>query len=318
MTPYDDPDLVRTLACLLRMRPVSMAELRAVRQLPTERLDEIVAILEAAGHVSVEGELLTVHRPEKAVAQQVATAAASAELLSTLLEEARAGTAPGEVAAEVVHGHQAQWEAWARWAQLRPPQAPLNLYPDLEVLRDVVLPDLPATLAAHADVTPRAVVPAATVVTPADRAVVEALAEAGMDIRLAPAVESWVYADAGVLCAVPLAWAEHPPTSIMIVVDPAVVAAVSAYVELVWSHALPYVAPRAEWDDILPLLGLGMSDAAIASAGRTSLRTVQRRIAGAMAHYGVTSRFELGVAWGADVSATGVSATRVSAAGRGS
>ena len=302
MTPYDDPDVVHTLACLLRMRLTTMTELRAVRHLPAERLDDVVAALAAAGHLTVDGDRLDVHRPEEALLQQVATAAASAALLPSLLEEARVGAGrPDELAAEVVHGHQAQWEAWARWAQERPPRAPLNLYPDLEVLRDVVLPDLPATLAALPDVTPRAVVPASTVVTPTDRAVVEALVGAGMEVRLAPSVESWVYADAGVLCAIPLVWAEHPPTSIMIIVDPAVTAVVSAYVELAWSHALPYVAPRAEWDDILPLLGLGMSDAAIASAGRTSLRTVQRRIAGAMEHYGVVSRFELGVAWGADV-----------------
>jgi hypothetical protein len=304
MTPYDDPDVVSVLACLIRTRPTSMTELRAVRHLPTERLDELVGVLAAAGHVSVDGDRLTVHPPEEALRAQVATAAAGAALLPTLLEEERSGTArPGELAAEVVHGHQAQWEAWARWAEQRPPRAPLNLYPDLDVLRDVVLPDLPATLAAHPDVTPRAVVPADTVVTPADREVVEALVAAGLEVRLAASVESWAYADAGVLCAIPLTWAEHPPTSIMIIVEPAVTAVVSAYVEAMWAHALPYRAPRTEWDDILPLLGLGMSDAAIASAGQTSLRTVQRRIAGAMTHYGVTSRFELGVAWGADVGA---------------
>lgn len=306
MTPYDDPDLVHTLTCLLRMRPASMSELRAVRQLPAERLDELVATLAAAGHVVVDGERLTVPPPESALVQQVATAAASAALLPTLLREAQAGTAPpGGLASEVVHGHQAQWEAWSRWAQERPPRAPLNLYPNLQVLREVILPDLPAALAGHRGVRPRAVVPADTVVTVRDRAVVEGLVDAGMEIRLAPAVASWVYADAGVLSALPLTWGEHPPTSIMIVLDPAVTAVVSAYVELVWAQSRPYRAPRSEWNDILPLLGLGMSDAAIASAGATSLRTVQRRIAGAMAHYGVTSRFELGAAWATDVSGRG-------------
>ena len=38
----------------------------------------------------------------------------------------------------------------------------------------------------------------------------------------------------------------------------------------------------------------------IATAQGTSVRTVQRRVAEAMAHYRVGSRFELGVAWAAD------------------
>ena len=59
----------------------------------------------------------------------------------------------------------------------------------------------------------------------------------------------------------------------------------------------PYRQPRPEWQDVLRLLALGLSDRAIASAHGTSQRTVERRIAEAMAHYGVGTRFELGVAW---------------------
>ena len=47
------------------------------------------------------------------------------------------------------------------------------------------------------------------------------------------------------------------------------------------------------------MLALGMSDGAIATAQGTSVRTVQRRVAEAMEHYRVGSRFELGVAWAA-------------------
>jgi DNA-binding NarL/FixJ family response regulator len=47
------------------------------------------------------------------------------------------------------------------------------------------------------------------------------------------------------------------------------------------------------------MLALGMSDHAIATAQGTSVRTVQRRVSDAMAHYRVSSRFELGVAWAA-------------------
>ena len=145
----------------------------------------------------------------------------------------------------------------------------------------------------------RAVVPASAVVTDEDRAVMDALAAAGLRLRLARRVESWLYSDPSVLCALPVVWGEHPPISTMIVRDPAIRALTAAYAEGVWSSAARYREPRPEWHDVLRLLALGMSDRAIATAQGTSLRTVERRIAEAMAHHGVGTRFELGMAWSA-------------------
>lgn len=302
MTP-DDPRVRQVLGVLLRVRPGTVGELRRVRGLPAGDLDEVLALLRAEGHLDLDGDTITVHPPQQALEQRAAELAARTAALPELLRQWHSGTTAPELDVEVVHGHQAQWEAWSRYAALRPPRAPLNLYPGLEVLRDVILPDLPAALAAHTGVRPRAVIPASAVVTADDRDVVHRLEEAGLGVRLAKHVDSWVYADHGVLSALPLTWAEHPPASIMIVCDPAITAVVSAYAELVWATAQPYDHPRQEWADVLRLLGLGMSDAAIATAGESSLRTVQRRIADAMTHYGVTSRFELGAAWAQEVEA---------------
>jgi hypothetical protein len=84
---------------------------------------------------------------KKSVKDQQASLAASTALLETLPLLARdweLGESGSDYAlsAEIIHGHQAQWEAWARYATLMPPKSPICLYPDLSVLRDVVAPDL--------------------------------------------------------------------------------------------------------------------------------------------------------------------------------
>jgi DNA-binding CsgD family transcriptional regulator len=100
-----------------------------------------------------------------------------------------------------------------------------------------------------------------------------------------------------VICALPLSWTEHPPSSIIIVQQPAIVAAVSLLVESIWDRGADYPSGDQGWQPILLLLGRGMSDSTIADSLGLSLRTVQRRVTEAMDHYGVRSRFELGVAW---------------------
>lgn len=299
----DDAEAMRVLATLLRVRPREIAELRAIRTLPTaERLDGILGRLADAGFLLIEGDRLEVLSPEQVLETRAAALADLTTMLPALSGEWQRGKAPESgLDVELVHGHEEQWLAWARYAAITPPRAPLNLYPGLDVLRDVIVPDVEQALAAHrAGLRARAVVLGSTVVTAEDREVVETLERAGMEVRLARRVDSWVYADPGVLSALPVVWGEHPPTSIMIVRDPSITALVSAYAELVWATASPYAAPAPEWSDVLRMLSLGMSDQAIASAQGTSIRTVQRRVSEAMAHYGVSSRFELGVAWGAE------------------
>lgn len=295
-----DPEAVQVLATPVRVRPGTVTELRAIRTLPLERLDAILAALERAGFVEVDGDRLVVAAPDEVLGRSAAALADLVGLVPTLGQEWQRGTS-GPLEVEVVHGHEEQWRAWARHAELTPPRDPINLYPNLDVLRDVIAPDLESVVAAHAaGVRMRAVVPASTVVAADDRAVIATLERAGMQMRLVPALESWVYADRGVLCALPLTWAEHPPSSIMIARDPAITALVSSYAEHVWSTATPYSQPGAEpaeRSEVLQMMGLGMSDQAIATALGTSMRTVQRRIAEALTHYGVGSRFELGAAW---------------------
>ena len=130
-----------------------------------------------------------------------------------------------------------------------------------------------------------------------DRLFLDELIRLGLRIRIADDVPSWVYADRGVLCALPLNWAEHPPSSIAIVTHPAITEIVSLYVEGVWERAVDYPLRDDGWEPVLQLLARGLSDAAIAQSLDISLRTVHRRISEAMEQLGARSRFELGAAW---------------------
>lgn len=298
----DDAAALQVLATLLRVRPRTLAAVREIRTLPDEDLDAILDRLARAGFVRIEGDALEVRPPDRVLETQAAALAELTTLLPALSEEWQRGSAAeSRLDVELVHGHEEQWRAWARYAAIAPPRAPLNLYPSLEVLRDVIAPEIERVLADHrAGLRARAVVSGSAVVTPEDREVVETLVRAGMEIRLARRLDTWVYADPGILSALPVVWGEHPPTSIMIVRDPSITSLVSAYAEQVWRVATPYAVPAPDWGDVLRMLALGMSDGAIATAQGTSVRTVQRRVSEAMAHYGVGSRFELGVAWAAE------------------
>lgn len=294
----DDP--LRLLAVLLRLRPGTRRELAAIRSLPVVDLDRSLAELEAAGFVVRDGDRLGYPDPELAVRDAARTLAERIAGLPELRRHwIRGGPQPARLEVELVHGHEEQWRAWARHAAATPPRAPLNLYPSLEVLRDVIAPQLPDAAEPFREGMrdARAVVPASAVITDDDRAVIERLQSVGMRIRLARRLESWVYSDPEVLCALPLTWGEHPPTSIMIVHDPAIRGIVAAYAEQVWALSRPYAAARPEWHDVLGNLALGIPDAVIAASLGVSRRTVERRIAEAMLHYRVGTRFELGAAW---------------------
>lgn len=209
-----------------------------------------------------------------------------------------------QLSVEIIHGAEAQWAAWARYAAEVRPVAPITVYPTLDVVRAHIAPDLEAAArpyrasqAEHGAFRPRAIVDAEAVVAEEDHTAVERLLAGGLEVRIAARVPSWLYADAGVLAALPLVWGEHPPESIVVVREPAISTAIAALMEPVWADAEPYRRHAPEWSDTLRLAALGLTDSAIAAAQGVSHRTVQRRFAEAMAHFGVHSRFALGAAW---------------------
>ena len=77
----------------------------------------------------------------------------------------------------------------------------------------------------------------------------------------------------------------------------ALVGCFAAWFESMWSVAPEVEAPDEDTDAaLIRLLTLGAKDELIARTLRIGLRTVRRRVAGLMDRYGVSTRFQLGVA----------------------
>ncbi|MEP6478853.1 MAG: helix-turn-helix transcriptional regulator [Rhodoglobus sp.] len=311
MVNLSDPETLKVLSTIYRARPQSRAELEALDSLPRHRLDEILGSLETAGLVSLEGGGVDPRSPDRAMAalsasvlsEEVArlgTLIETTATMSALTRDWELGSSGDSVSswAEIVHGQEQQFHAWARYGATHPSRDPITLYPNLVVLRTVIYPGLLAdpvarTAAAHM----RIVIPASALSQPHDRQLLDELAALGITIRILERVPSGLYADAGVLCALPLTWGEDPPISIVIIQQPTIVRVVSMYVDSLWRRAIAYPTADQTWWPILRLLANGMPDATIAATLGLSLRTVQRRITEAMDSFAVHSRFELGVAW---------------------
>jgi DNA-binding CsgD family transcriptional regulator len=306
-----DPEVLALLRTLYRVRPETVTQLSTYEAIPRHRLDEILDLLVDAGYVQRSGEALTFNSPDAAttrilssvIAENRAALSEATSILQHLPSLARdweLGLSGDEspLAAEVIHGHQAQWEAWARYAVEQPPQRPMCMYPDLSILESLIAPEL-ADVRRETGVTVvvRAILPAAICADPASRRVLDLLVAGGLEIRTLPVVPSLLYVDAGLYTAVPLNWGEHPPNSLLIVRNPAVVAAIAYVMESQWARAAPWQQDDDGWQPVLRLLEQGLSDRAIADALGASVRTVQRRITEAMTYFDVSSRFELGAAW---------------------
>jgi hypothetical protein len=289
---------IAVVMTLLRVRPATRAEAKRLQGLPPD-IDSVIDRLIARGVLEEHAGEFSYRSPDATVADASRDLAGLLAELPELRGAWQRGAGDDALLMEFVHGHEEQWRAWARDAATSPPRDPLNLYPSLDMLRELIAPEVAEAMAPYLPGIERvrAVLPASAVVAEADRQVVQLMQRAGFQIRLARTIESWVYSDAGVLCAVPVVWGEHPPTSIMIARDPTLRALVAAYAEQVWERAVDFDRPRADWADVLEKLAVGLSDRAIAAAQGVSVRTVERRIADAMEHYGVRTRFELGAAW---------------------
>lgn len=306
-----DPDARRLLSTIYRVRPATVAELSPLQALPHDRIPTLLQRLDAAGLIALDGDRIVALSPDHAMAtltekvvgselEALRGLAVSAATLSALTRDWEVGGSPDDTApwAEFVHGHEAQWKAWPRYAVSHPPRDPVNLYPDLAIIRSIMVPTMTEEekrMVASSAI--RGVFPRSLLAVPEDRAFLDELRRLGMRVRIADEVPSWVYADRGVLCALPLDWAEHPPSSIAIVTQPSITEIVSLYVESVWDRAVDYPLGDDGWQPVLRLLARGLSDAAIAQSLDISPRTVHRRISEAMELLGARSRFELGVAW---------------------
>jgi hypothetical protein len=312
MSDLFDADTRATLAALLRARPTTAEQLQHAAPLPLARFRPALERLEAAGFIERDDDEVRVLAPEEVLAARAARLldedrAADDDLVALLHRlpglgrewdhVAHGGTAPMPI--DVVHGTRNQWELWMRLMSEAPPRAPLAAFPDFGGLAGFVLENGAALEGAAATFgfRIRTLARAEELADPTARGQVERFATLGLEVRTLPALPSWFYVDAGVMAAMPLAWGEAVPTSVVLVREPALVAALAAFGERMWTRARRLPSDAAGWDPVLELLAQGLSDAAVASALGQSVRTVRRRIADAAEAYGVGSRFELGVEW---------------------
>jgi hypothetical protein len=305
-----DPAALRVLSTIYRARPATRQGLAAFESLPLDQLPDILAALHGSGLIVLDGDRIDVPSPDRVIAEltnrtvgleqkRLAELATATTVLARLTRDWELGSV-GDIGSswfEIIHGHEAQWQAWARYGRTHPPRRPVNIYPDLDILKSVILPSLTAEERALIARGVRIICPASVLAVPDDVRALDAITAAGGQVRIVDTVPCWVYADAGLLCGLPVTWGEHPPSSIMIVQQPAIVAAISLLVESYWDRGIDYPAADQSWRPVLQLLARGMPDASIAETLDLSLRTVQRRITEAMDQYSARSRFELGVAW---------------------
>ncbi|MES1170250.1 MAG: hypothetical protein ABUL47_06145, partial [Leifsonia sp.] len=147
-----DPDARRVLSTIYRMRPGTVDVLRALQGLPQDRIPELLARLDSAGLIALHGDVIEAVSPDLAMAGAIENVVASeleglralavsAAALSALTRDWEVGSAPDDTApwAEFVHGHEAQWKAWPRYAATHPPRSPVNLYPDLSILNSLMV-----------------------------------------------------------------------------------------------------------------------------------------------------------------------------------
>ena len=91
----------------------------------------------------------------------------------------------------------------------------------------------------------------------------------------------------------PSVWGD-PGSSYLVVRHPVLIAAFTAWFELTWQVCAPRADSAPLDERLVTLLARGYKDEAIARQLGVSLRTVRRRVASLMDHYGVGTRFQLG------------------------
>ncbi|WP_438353353.1 hypothetical protein [Microbacterium sp. CJ88] len=306
----------RLLEAIYRARPRTRADLASVVHLDDSALEPTLRELSALGAITVDPDgSLTYADPvawtAAAVARESATlrAASSASLVRLEsfvadLPRLSAHWSVGEATAHAVpimtrHGEHAAEDLWYETARHTAGSA-AAVFPDV---RRFLTTD-PDRVARFAEAfamkdSVRAIVPRTVAEDSALLALMRRYAGNGVRFRLLADTPSWFWID-GDLVALPFAWGEAWPTSIIAVRNPALAALAESLFERLWSAATPLDEPDQPWTPLLQLMRQGMTlDAASRTLGMNP-RTGRRRVSAGMAHYGVSTLFGLGVAWAAD------------------
>jgi hypothetical protein len=308
--PWLDERDNELLLRILRTRPASagsLAELLGEKDVP-----ESLKALREAGFLEGDGDALVPVPPQEAWAEVVSAAIAreraSLDALDQLVGSLPALTQAwrdgktrdaGHLQGEVLHGSaESLMVRWFEVSQERPPSSPCTAYGDIAFVRAQFMHNLDNMQAAFEEggYQFRLLLPADQMSEPANRDAADKLIDIGVAVRLATTVPSYLYVDAGVMAGFPLSWGTRQPADgIVLVYDPVLVEPATWLFERWWAAATPWPLEGTGWRLVVKLLALGHSDEQIAATLDLGVRTVRRRISTAMEHYGVYSRFELGM-----------------------
>jgi DNA-binding CsgD family transcriptional regulator len=296
---------------ILRARPAVRPELDGI--VVGDDGEALLAELMAAGFVAVDGDRVELRPPEQVVTDTVLggigeaqrATAQIADLLAQLPDYTRAwqqGISPDTraIEGEVIEGDSNALTRWYTLIGRLTPNNPGASHPDLSFIHDHVVPHAERFREEFAakGFRLRYLFPASAIVTDRDRAAIDVLHRLDAPVRVTSALLSWFYVDRGVMAGLPQTWGATSPGGMVMVYSTPVVEAVSWLFDTLWDSAAPLPVETDGGHGVLELMARGRSDEQIAAVLGLGVRTVRRRIAEAMDRYGVTTRFELGVAWG--------------------
>jgi hypothetical protein len=313
-TPWLDDESLEVLGVAYRMRPTTVAELRArldPRRL--DRLDGSLAALEAAALLARDGDQLVLRSPYasfigisqariEAMIADTERGIAMYRALPTLIRNWDLGEAvpdePWPLAAVVAHGADRMWEVWRDHLVREDPRGPSWALPVISFMAPILTaPEGLAAIPEAALAGVRFLVRPTATRDPLFAALVAMAESHGGEVRMLDELPGWFYADRSSVAATPVTWGETSPTSLLFMRTPPVVAALALLFDSLWARGKPVRAAQRHWAPVLDLLAEGLTDAAIAHSLDIDIRTVRRRVADAMYEYGVGSRFALGAAW---------------------
>lgn len=315
--------LIPLLDTALRSRPASPGTLAQQLGESEASVRESLRRLERLGFVSITNDVITYRRPEAAAAGLTERVLSDVQLhVGTALADAQGalGAVPGLVQAwaegtsaapnlqvDVAHGPWAPADMWRLQFTRRVP-----------VITDVCMPDTSALFSPQSEyqasfwaaraghkVDVRLLMSLADATNPDGHDRVQGELESGVQIRMHPNPPSFFWITDHDTVGLPLTWGEAWPTSVVAIQSPTLAAVLTWVYDRVWAEAISIESlmqmaaggDSQPWDGMLRLMNQGMTmDAASAALG-IAPRTGRRRVADAMAQFGVTSHFSLGAAW---------------------
>ena len=200
---------------------------------------------------------------------------------------------------DVVRGSEGVWQAFWLHADLHSTPAVGAIIPDLRPIHDLlsgVTTEEWSELQRLLDdrnLSIRLVLPSEVTDSSLTHAVVDELFDAGIEVRTAES-SAWFFVAGDQVAVTPTTWGTADEGDVAVLRGGPVVGALADLFEHRWREATPWMGDRSVHHEILTLMAAGHSDAEVAKALGSSVRTIRRRVAEAMEAYGASTRFELG------------------------